>query len=342
MPGAAKRNPGFDCLRLLCAFCVVCIHIPYPYKHLVEVTTRFAVPVFFIVSGWFYSQLCSNHRQHIYLKKIVRIFLLANIATFAFWLICRKYVHMDTAAYVSTISQASSWILYLLLNKPIFNESLWYLGAMVYVLLIVNVADRISSRKKLYPLIPLLLGMNLILGNYSMIFFRMHIPLCCSRNFLFAGLPFFLIGDKLRQKTPKWSNTFLLAALSLSLGFGLMENYILYKTGLQTNIDLYLFTPLTAISLFLLTANNPGWFETRVFHHIATLGKDLSLWIYILHPLIIQAVTYYLWLEGSPLALLASVYTRIGPILIFTLTSLIAAAICKCANMLKKNALSRY
>lgn len=50
-----KRNEGIGILRLICAFLVVCIHIPFPgaIGQFIKAVARVAVPVFFISSGYF-------------------------------------------------------------------------------------------------------------------------------------------------------------------------------------------------------------------------------------------------------------------------------------------------
>ncbi|NJK98229.1 MAG: acyltransferase family protein [Bacteroidales bacterium] len=59
-----ERNQTIDLFRLLAAFCVICIHVNYTsYNSAIDILrllTRWAVPYFFIVSGY------SIHQSHIY------------------------------------------------------------------------------------------------------------------------------------------------------------------------------------------------------------------------------------------------------------------------------------
>ena len=96
---------------------------------------------------------------------------------------------------------------------------LWYLSALVYTLVIVAFVDKISDRKLLYYLIPLLLLGELAFGKYSMLIFHRTYQLALVRNFLFVGIPYFCIGDWLyvhRDKViHKWSNPKLILLVFL-------------------------------------------------------------------------------------------------------------------------------
>ena len=326
-PSGAERNKGFDCLRLLCTFCVVCIHTPYAYKVLVEPAIRFAVPVFFLISGWFYSGVCARGNQVRQIKKIFRLFLWGNLGGWAFWLLCRKFLYGDFSEYWAIFCSPESWVKFLIWNQPPVMDSMWYLGAFLYVLVLVRLCDRDFGREKLYPLIPLLLAGNFLLGNYSLPLFGQEIPHCYSRNFLLMGLPFFLLGDLLARKPLNIRNCSLLLIFAGATFLALVENYILYKTDLLFNCELSLFTAIAAVALFLIVARNPGWFSGRIFSGLARAGKELSLWIYILHPAVIIVVKYFLNIGSALLAFILPVYGLLSPVIIFSVTVPLAAAV---------------
>ena len=52
---ATKRNINLDVLRIIMAFFVVCIHSVFPFKTEVTPIIDIAVPVFFMLSGWFFQ-----------------------------------------------------------------------------------------------------------------------------------------------------------------------------------------------------------------------------------------------------------------------------------------------
>lgn len=52
-----SRVDSIDILKAICAFLIVCIHVPFPGNIGEYVTTlaRIAVPIFFMITGYFYS-----------------------------------------------------------------------------------------------------------------------------------------------------------------------------------------------------------------------------------------------------------------------------------------------
>ncbi|MBO5427455.1 MAG: acyltransferase family protein [Prevotella sp.] len=49
------RNHSIDILRLVCAFLVILLHVGTAYYSYTEPIARSAVPLFFMLSGYFYS-----------------------------------------------------------------------------------------------------------------------------------------------------------------------------------------------------------------------------------------------------------------------------------------------
>ncbi len=66
------RYDGLDVLKCICAFLVVCIHAAFlgDVGKIVEVIARIAVPIFFMITGFFYLTLLlvTNLNLKIYLE----------------------------------------------------------------------------------------------------------------------------------------------------------------------------------------------------------------------------------------------------------------------------------
>ena len=74
--GQKERYWTFDFLKFVCAFFVVCIHIKFPGavgNAFQSTICRIAVPIFFMITGFFYSRTCEKGKQ---LKQIKRVLLL--------------------------------------------------------------------------------------------------------------------------------------------------------------------------------------------------------------------------------------------------------------------------
>lgn len=68
-----SRADNIDILKALCAFLIVCIHVPFPGKVGAYFTTltRVAVPVFFMITGYFYSDTVARHKEKRQIQKIL-------------------------------------------------------------------------------------------------------------------------------------------------------------------------------------------------------------------------------------------------------------------------------
>lgn len=60
-----ERQDAFDILKAVCAFLIVCIHIPFPGAAGAYFTalTRIAVPIFFMITGYFYSDVVRRGKE---------------------------------------------------------------------------------------------------------------------------------------------------------------------------------------------------------------------------------------------------------------------------------------
>lgn len=113
------------------------------------------------------------------------------------------------------------------------------------------------KNKKLYFLIPILLLIDLIFGKYSLLFFRTEFPYIYMRNFLFVGLPYFMIGllikdlknNRIINKKP--SKLCLLSIIFINI----FERCILLQNDLNATRDHYFSTTLLLIALFLYFLN---------------------------------------------------------------------------------------
>ena len=67
---------------------VICIHMTYYGKKYFEPLTRFAVPIFFMITGYFYSTIKQNNREWAQIRKTIVLFLYSNLL-YLVWKITR-------------------------------------------------------------------------------------------------------------------------------------------------------------------------------------------------------------------------------------------------------------
>lgn len=84
---------------------------------------------------------------------------------------------------------------FILWNFSPLSPHLWYLQALLYVLVIAFIVEHLGLRKLAYLAIPVLLAGSLIKGSYSLFFVgKEDCHIYYARNFLYCGLPFFWLG----------------------------------------------------------------------------------------------------------------------------------------------------
>lgn len=287
------RNYGLDLLKTICAFLVICIHAPFPdlAGDILTPIARIAVPLFFMITGYYYSHTKERQKEKKQIIKIFKLFASANIL-YIFWSFVKAFISGESVtAFISNTFSVKSILQFMLFNESPFSGHLWYLGAILYVLVIIFLFEKKWSRQKLYPLIPVLLLMDLALGKYSLLLFGQSVPFVFIRNFICVGLPYFLIGDMLKTRNIRMKPA---KSALLSLVFvitTLAERFILGYFNVNATRDHYISTTLLAVSLFLLALHFSGKPNNRIHESLCHTGANLSSGIYILHPIFIVIIS---------------------------------------------------
>lgn len=160
-----------------------------------------------MITGYFYSDTVARHKEKYQIKKILHLLVEAN-ALFFIWNIALNVLRRENiVAYIRSIFTGMNLLKFFLLNESPLAGHLWYLGAIFYVLVIVLLMDKFNCRKVLYYLTPALLIADLVLGKYSLLIFHREFPYILVRNFLCVGIPYFCIGNFIRERqcSEKWN-----------------------------------------------------------------------------------------------------------------------------------------
>lgn len=115
-----KRMDNIDILKAICAFLIVCIHVHFPgtIGAYFMTLTRISVPIFFMITGYFYSGIIKKQYQSKQLKKIFKLFIVAN-GIYILWEVLRAYIRSDIRTFIHTFSPQK------IIDFLIFNESPW-------------------------------------------------------------------------------------------------------------------------------------------------------------------------------------------------------------------------
>lgn len=277
-----KRINSIDILRMIAAFAVVIIHTPgiNPY---VNAVSRFAVPIFFMISGYFYC--VSKEKKKLRIKKIFILMITVNILFFLFRFLLNG---IDFQYFIETFTLKRIMV-FILLNESPVELHLWFLSALLYCMIVdYFVSGFFNKRKKwlMAVIIVLFLGYFIVEGlGYSNLYMR---------NFLFFGLPYFWLGKLLRNVDVakiKFNNFVLILSIILLTVMNLAEKYMLI-TYFDFNgaRDQYIFTIFLSLAIFILALKNPLENPGKISGFIASSGSKCSLGIYIIHLLILKCL----------------------------------------------------
>lgn len=271
------RNNSLDILKFVCAILVIFIHTPQidNIEYIIDPLQRCAVPIFFIISGYF---TCERTGLNKILKK--RAISILKIFCWAYFLcIISNTIHYSPAWVVYiTIQNIGSFFFY---NNTILGEHLWYIHSYLYILILIWGANKYNFHKLILYATPILIIAGLFLGKYHEIITGNNIPIYYSRNFLFTGLPFFIIGI-LIKKSEKIINLYIsystiIIGIILFLITGAIEEFAL---GLYDNIgDLYISNVFMSIAIFILFCKTNCENENA----LSKMGREDCLYIYIFH-----------------------------------------------------------
>ena len=287
-----RRFSGIDVLKCVAAYMVVIIHFVNTGKgtnteiflsQLCNAQERAAIPVFFMITGFFYGSMIKRGGLEKHIKKILILTIIATLF-YVFYIGALFCLYEGTLAeYIRKTFSSQKLIEWVFLNNAPAGIHLWYLYAVIYVLILMRILDKLGGAKLLY-----ILGIGcfaaLLIGNYTMV--SPTVPY--TRNFMFAGLPFVLLGRTIALPTftnitNRLSKAHLICLLLVGVLFVTVELVIREYVLLFDNpmLDYYTFTPIVAIALFLLAlkSTNLNSFEQK----LSTIGLKYSTYIYIVH-----------------------------------------------------------
>lgn len=330
----SSRFIGFEILKFICAFFIVCIHTPYPdaVGEYFTALIRIAVPIFFMITGFYYNDIIRRGRTKDQIKKILALVVQANFLYLLWKCLYAVFSGNGLIQYLVEIFTVKNAVKFVVLNDSPLNGHLWYLGAIFYVLLIVEALRKFGGegdwKQVLYLSTPLLLIGDLLLGKYSILIWGREFSYIFVRNWLFVGLPYFSVGMMLREKRstvegiPAWLLATLTVLFSLTT---LCERFFLVSMDANTTRDHYISTTFLAIAVFLLfktfyQGRTPGRIETWM----ADIGKKHSAWVYIVHPIFITGIAVVMRRIG-----LVGVYRYVAPFVVYGVSIVFVAVMNK-------------
>jgi len=295
------KYDGIDFFRMIAALLAVAAHT-YPLSSvsedlnylLIHVFARIVVPFFMMATGYFllpryFGKVCQENRppdinrEPLYhsIKKIGLIYLGATL------------LYLPASIYAGFYSGGD--VLSIFIRNLAFDGTfyhLWYLPAVILGLLIVYALSLKFSLRLTFGITVVLYLLGLLGDNYFGI--TADIPLLgtayenvfnifsYTRNGLFYAPVFLTMGTliaKMKRPLPVRTNTTGFITFMLLM---MVEGSVLKHFEIPRHTSMYIMLLPCIFFLFGLLRNHEG--------RRSLFMRDTSLWIYILHPLVIIAV----------------------------------------------------
>lgn len=248
------RDASMDSLRIVSFLAVATLHVvTSPTKDItpfaiIDHLTRFAVPVFFMMSGYFFERPGAD--------EISRIFPRARrlLVMFGFWEVVYNGINLfvlRTADYPTTSIKLVYDLLYYS-SGPAYH--LWFLPHLVVAVVIFTVLRRFGFGVLLTLAAAAYLA-GLVLGPWSVLAGPDTAPIGIgTRNGLFFGFPYFALGAYIRYARIDVRMRYLLPALLIGIMMQLTEAYAISRLGTSRFFapqDFLLGTLFFSVAVFL-------------------------------------------------------------------------------------------
>lgn len=295
-----ERNQSVELCRMIAAIAIVFLHIPLPdpVGSWIDCLSRFAVPFFFMVSGYY-----SFGRDSSWVKRRLINVLKLNIYAslpYYIWDYAMSWRDAGILSFVRRgILKKGIFIEWFLRHVSLVSGHLWYLAALVpcYLGLWLYVRFRegeTQNNKPLYLTGFFLMWVYFALGTILPVN-EVIIPYEAYRNGWFLGIPLFLLGMFLHEYEKTIVEKFQLNTkrLILLIAAGVLLSLLQWRCYGVT--ELYLGNLPEMIGLMLLLTANPILPRSLGFlRGAASRFGRISTVIYIIHILVKDMYDAYL------------------------------------------------
>lgn len=273
---ASKRNNKLNLLKGFACIGVVFIHIQFPGKigKLISMVSAYAVPVFFLIAGYYaFGKGTDTLKRR--LLKIIKIFVFAYLLFFVYSLLSAANNHKVVQWFADnyTITVLARYIIFCTVS---FAIPLWYLLAQIETYIFWYFIVKLKKENIIVKCIPLLF-----------IFYSVLTIVCETKglawfykiNFVTRSLSWFALGYYIHSLPKEKIEATNSKILYLFLILGIVIVCLPTLLPLAINISCIGYIPY-AVALFLLSLKNS---EISICKTMEFLGDKLSLYVYIFH-----------------------------------------------------------
>ena len=318
--GKKQYNYCLDFLKGIACVFVVFMHCEFPgiTGTAVQAISRFCVPFFFMVSGYYcYKPLVVNTNRGGYNPLIIRkklihigkITLYASLFYLVFVLLQQVFFHNQNISLSKY--QLFTWVVF---NQPfIIAGQYWFLFALLYAYALYGLLEHFGLRKFEYVSAAALFFVYIAMAQGAHLAV-VKIPNMYYRNWLIEAFPYFMLGHWIHENQDriKFSNKTLITVIVVTTLLCWVERWLMGR-----DFGVNIVTIPQVFALFVYGVKNP----TRHEGAIQRLGRDCSMLVYILHPAIWHTIDA-VYSKANIADILAMQYIK--PLLVLTLSIIFA------------------
>ena len=199
---------GYLRLLLMLFICIWAFGCPEP-TGIVNSLSGFAIPAFYILSGFYVLDTKREERMAKTLRKIKRTALCFGVV-FLFYVLLNVGLMFLTHTITITFSKRMLFNFVVLNLWPLpIGDNIWFIQAMLYAYIVIFILDKLKLMKFYRILLIILFVFMLLTGEFSGVI-RFSNPLgypYIPGNWLTRALPYILLGKLLRDKKKKLEET---------------------------------------------------------------------------------------------------------------------------------------
>lgn len=285
-----ERNQSMEAAKLIASVFVVFIHVSIPGEagSIINCLARFAVPMFFALSGYFNYGADSNQvwKRTVH---IVKVYLIAVTARIVWGCFETEYDYGSTVVFLmSLLPQWEGIMRWIILQIDPFAGHLWYLNAMIWVYVLYWMYVRFFGEKKVVYAPLYFAGFSLFAVFFTIGILMMILDGTVSyflcRNAWLTGLPMFIMGVFLHEYQDEILDHFglngrrLMGIIAVCIMLTLLQHHTIGGG------DMLFGTVPEVIALILLMVSHPKLAEkSKLAKEVIARCGAWSMWIYILH-----------------------------------------------------------
>lgn len=300
-----ERNLQLDILKIMACFAVVVIHVTgiitfnkfakYSINHTLYYISGFAVPVFFIVNGYF--QLNRQKISYTYvMKKILNILLVVFSWNVILFLINYGLTKKMTNPITSTLNS--------LIQRDYFWQ-FWFFGSLIIIYAVLPLLHKLFTTNKYAIIITGIFIVSCFVIDLISIYRSVHgksiVQINVIQTFrLWTWFAYYLLGGLLGKKeifdyilNKISKNLNILIFVLSSIIISVYQYNMVHKYYRAVSIEFFydnVFTFIWVISLFILIYRQK--FEVRMGKTIGLLS-DKIMGIYIVHVTVISISMHF-------------------------------------------------